>query len=171
MALWVCLYSLPPAHGGTLATLEDTVATWYPETELERLTLYPTEAQLANARILAGVPIPEAPVYSYKVMRDGSPVARVYLDRHRVRTLPATVAVAIDTSGIVKAVSVLAFHEPKEYLPRPRWYEQFTAKTLGPDLQMSRGIDGITGATLSARSSIDAVRRSLALHQVLAGDQ
>jgi hypothetical protein len=159
------------AGAGVLATLEDTVASWYPGADLERTTHYPTREQLDQARGRAGVDIPEAPVYRYRATRDQVLLADIYLDRHRVRTLPATVAVAVEGNGTVGGIAVLAFHEPREYLPRPKWYQQFQGRTLEPELQMHRGIDGITGATLSARSAIDAVRRVLALHEAFAGEE
>jgi len=78
-----------------------------------------------------------------------------------------TIMVVVDPSGAVARIEVLSFSEPEEYMPRPRWYEQFAGKTLNDELSMKRGIHPVTGATLTARATTDAARRVLALHRVL----
>ena len=59
------------------------------------------------------------------------------------------------------------FAEPKDYLPRAKWYAQFVGCKLDGRLRLKRGIKGVTGATLTARATTGAARRMLALHQVL----
>ena len=70
-------------------------------------------------------------------------------------------------SGKVTATHILAFHEPTEYLPPPRWLKQFDDQDLGDDLRVGRAIAGITGATLSARAVEGGIRRAMATWQVL----
>jgi len=71
--------------------------------------------------------------------------------------------VVIDPKGALRRVDVLAFHEPPEYLPTERWIGQFTGHALDDDLKLGAGIQGITGATLSAQAMTSGVRRALAL--------
>jgi hypothetical protein len=68
----------------------------------------------------------------------------------------------------VGRVEVLAFDEPPDYLPRAEWYRQFDGRPLDAELDLRRAIRPVTGATLTARSTTDAVRRVLALHGALA---
>jgi hypothetical protein len=49
-------------------------------------------------------------------------------------------------------------------LVRKHWFQ---GRPLDRELAVSRAIHGVTGATLSARAATEAVRRTLALHQVL----
>jgi hypothetical protein len=67
----------------------------------------------------------------------------------------------------VARLEVLAFAEPEEYLPRARWYGQFLGRALDDELNLGRGIRGVSGATLTARATTRAVRRVLAVHAVL----
>ncbi len=85
------------------------------------------------------------------------------IDSHIVRTLPETFMVVLDPKGTLRRVDVLAFHEPPEYLPPERWIGQFTGRGLDDDLKLGAGIQGITGATLSAQAMTAGVRRALAL--------
>ncbi|MEL7061524.1 MAG: FMN-binding protein, partial [Acidobacteriota bacterium] len=57
--------------------------------------------------------------------------------------------------------------EPAEYIPPALWYAQFDGRSLDEALQVERGIRGVTGATLTARATTEAVRRALAIHAVL----
>jgi len=88
------------------------------------------------------------------------------IDSHIVRTLPETFMVVIDPKGALRRVDVLAFHEPPEYLPTERWIGQFAGHALDDDLKLGAGIQGITGATLSAQAMTSGVRRALALVSV-----
>jgi hypothetical protein len=84
-----------------------------------------------------------------------------------VRTQAETLMIAVDPQGKVARIEVLSFREPEEYLPRGAWYQQFVGKALGPELQLKRAILPVSGATLTARATTSAVRRVLALHQVI----
>ena len=86
-----------------------------------------------------------------------------------MRTLPETLMVVVDPQGKVARVEVLAFAEPEDYLPPGRWYGQFLGQGLSDELALGHHIRGVTGASLTARATTDAVRRVLAIHQALHG--
>jgi len=90
-----------------------------------------------------------------------------YFDVHRVRTLPETLMIVVDPDGGVRQLEVMSFLEPEEYIPRRTWYDQFLRRRLGPRLRLKRSIHAVTGATLTARATASAVRRVLAIDQVL----
>jgi hypothetical protein len=69
--------------------------------------------------------------------------------------------------GRVKAIDVLSFDEPEDYLPGERWFRQFEGRALDDELSLKGSIRGVTGATLSSRSITAAVRRILAIHRLL----
>jgi hypothetical protein len=139
----------------------------FPGCEIEARTAYLKPAELAQARAAAGVEVASALVVRHVATCAGVPGGTVYFDAHRVRTLPETVMVVVDGEGRVEQVEVLSFDEPPDYLPASPWYRQFVGRELDSDLALKRGIDGITGATLTARATTDAVRRVLAVHEVL----
>lgn len=99
--------------------------------------------------------------------RGGEIVGYGYFETHTVRSLPETILVAVAPDGRVLGVHLLAFHEPPEYLPTPRWLEQFGQRRLDDDLSLRRGIAGMSGSTLTAQSITAAVRRILAIHEVM----
>lgn len=136
---------------------------------VERQNHFLTPAQITRARQLAGpgVHVEDALLTRYVGKKDGRLLGTAYFDTHRVRTLPETLMIVVSPEGAIIRVDVLTFGEPEDYLPRPAWYGQFQGRPLDRELQVSRAIHGVTGATLSARAATEAVRRTLALHQVL----
>jgi Na+-translocating ferredoxin:NAD+ oxidoreductase RnfG subunit len=159
--LLVCGGLFQAVHAKTFFTVEQAMEKLFPGEEIKRETVYLSDKQLADIEKAAGTELSSGLVYCYR-----SKTAVAYLDSHRVRTLPETLMIVIADDGTVQHVKVLAFREPEEYLPNSKWYAQFEGRTLTEDLQLKRGIDGKTGATLTARATTSAVRRALAIDQV-----
>lgn len=150
-----------------LQTRDLALAAHYPGAEFKRDTVFLTADQLKAIEQLAGTRPRSAVVHRYQAIKDGKILAVNYLDAHRVRTLPETLMISINGQNTVEHLQVLAFNEPLEYMPGRKWYAQFLKQKLGSELQLKKGIDGMTGATLTSRATTDAVRRALAIHQVL----
>lgn len=166
-AVAACLAAASPAAGKVLMTADEALALAYPGCEVERTTVYLSEAQRESAARESGVEVRSLLVHPYRARCGGADGGTAYFDVHRVRTLEETLMVALDAAGAVSRVEVLSFREPQEYLPRDAWYEQFDGRRLDAELRMKRGIRGVTGATLTARATTEAVRRVLALHAVI----
>jgi Na+-translocating ferredoxin:NAD+ oxidoreductase RnfG subunit len=103
----------------------------------------------------------------YTGHKDGAVMGYALIDVHVVRTQPEAFLVVISPEGQVRDVRMLAFYEPREYLPPDRWFEQFRDERLTPELSTRRKIHSIAGATLSSRAVTGGVRRALALFEVL----
>jgi len=158
------------APAQVLLTLEEALKLAFPGCEVEKRTVFLTREQVKRASELAGEEIPSAIAYAYVARKEGRLVGTAYFDAHRVRTLRETLMVVVDPAQRVRRMELCAFAEPKEYAPRAAWYAQFTGRELDDELNLKRGIRGIAGATLSARAATSAVRRLLAVHQVLQKD-
>jgi len=161
------LLAAAPAAAKVFLSMDEALRTAFPGCQVERRTAYLTPAQLAKARELAGVEVPSALVNYHTATRNGQPAGTAYFDTHRVRTLPETLMIVVDPQGKVARIEVISFREPEEYMPRGAWYQQFLGRTLDRELQLKQAIRPVTGATLTARATTAAVRRFLALHQVI----
>jgi hypothetical protein len=148
-------------------TVDEALALAFPGCTVEPQTVYLTATQLARAQELAGVEIASAMVRPYRASCEGRVAGAAYFDTHRVRTMPETLMVVVTAEGSLERLEMLSFREPEDYIPRDTWYEQFAGRELDSELSLKRGIRAVTGATLTARATTDAVRRVLALHQVI----
>ncbi|MCY3714400.1 MAG: FMN-binding protein [Gemmatimonadetes bacterium] len=129
--------------------------------------MYLTEKQKTDAGVLARVELNNAIIYPYVALKEGRIAGVAYFDSHIVRTLGETIMVAIDPDDRVSRVELLVFNEPPDYIPPDAWYRLFPGQRLDDRLAVNRGIRGILGATLTTRSTTDAVRRMLAIHHVI----
>lgn len=176
-AAWALALVLPLLGGGTafaatLATRDAVLRRVFAgATRLDPRTMYLTPAQVESVRARARAPFDTPRLTYWEAARGDTLLGRAYLDTRPVRTMPATLLVAVGPDARVLAVCVLAFHEPMDYLPPQRWLERLVGRSLSERLRAGDQVDGITGATLSARAFTDAVRRCLALEAVLHGDR
>ena len=148
-------------------SVDEALKLAFPGCEVARRTAYLTPEQLRRVKELSGAEVPSALITYYAASRGKQPAGTAYFDTHRVRTLPETLMVVVDPQGKVKRIEVITFREPEEYMPRGNWYGQFQGRKLDKDLEVKRGIHPVTGATLTVRATTGAVRRVLALHQVI----
>ena len=155
-----------------LITVEEALEQAFPGANTERETIFLTEEQRQTVAERSGADVSSALATRYAAHdADGAVLGWAYLDTHRVRTLPETLMIVVDAGGSVRRVEVVTFREPLEYMPRDAWYGQYEGETLDDDLALKRDIRPVTGATLTARATTEAVRRILALHAVVSEGQ
>lgn len=150
-----------------LISREEALAAAYPGAVIQTERIFLTELQRKDAEALAGVEITSALIARYSAVKDGKAVGRAYVDTHVVRTKKESLLICLDEKGAIKRLEVTAFLEPPEYQATTAWYGQYTGKTLRDDLTLQRAIRPIAGATLTAHSANRAVRRVLAIDQIL----
>ena len=156
------------AWSTVLITVEEALELVFPDAATERETLFLSDDQKSVVADQSGVEVSSALATRYRATdAEGAVVGWAYLDTHRVRTLPETLMIVLDADGTVRRVEVVTFREPIEYMPREDWYGQYEGETLDDDLALKRDIRPVTGATLTARATTEAVRRVLALHTVV----
>lgn len=158
------------AHAqGTLSQEEALRLAFPAPVQIERRTAYLDEAQVRQAKSLAGagVDITQRVVTYYRGARGGNAVGVAYFDMHRVRTLNEVVMIVVNPGGAVQRIEVLRFAEPPEYKASERWLDQFDGKRLTPELSLKKDVVNMSGATLTSNAVTKAVRRVLALHAVI----
>jgi hypothetical protein len=140
----------------------------FPDAErIEDQTYVLSDAQVERIGAIARSPLDSRLVKIYTGLRGGDVLGYAVIDVHNVRTMPEAFMVVLTPEGSVRSVRVLAFHEPLDYLPTHRWYDQFDEKSLASPLRLGGDIHGVVGATLSARATTRGVRRALAFYRVL----
>jgi hypothetical protein len=162
---------LPCPIGAQRLTQEEALSLAFPAAAIvERRTAYLEDPQLARISELAGGETEPPPrIVSYYVASDGGrPLGVAYFDAHRVRTLDQVLLVVVGADNRIRRVETVAFREPPEYEGPGRWLALFPGRDLDQGLSRKGDLPNITGATLTAEAVTRAVRRVLALHQVIA---
>ncbi|MDP6370724.1 MAG: FMN-binding protein [Planctomycetota bacterium] len=155
-------------------TLAEALALAFPKCEVERGTIYLDKAQRAAVERAAGAPLVTRVLHPYRASRSDpktglvQEVGTAYFETHRVRAKRETLMVVVDPHGRLVRIEVLAFREPREYLPRRPFYAQFASRQLDDSLRLGKGLRTVAGCTLTCRATEQAARRILALDRVLA---
>jgi hypothetical protein len=133
---------------------------------VDRRTLYLTGPQVDAIEQEAETKV-DSRVVSYYVGRSaGANTGYAFFEKQTVRTMPVVYLVVLDPDTTVRAVEILAFHEPEDYLPTEGWLRQFEGTSLHEELWLKRGIQNVVGATLTAQTLTRGVRKVLALFEV-----
>lgn len=140
------------------------------EASVEQLSLFPDDQQMAEIQKLAKVKLDSGLFTFYVGKNQGKILGYAAIETSTVRTKPETLMIVLTPEGELHSVHTLAFHEPPEYMPPERWFEQLYKRPLA-DMDFNKGVDGISGATLSTHASIDSIRKVMTVYQVLIKNQ
>lgn len=133
---------------------------------VEMLSLFPTEQQMKSIEKLARVKMESSLFTFYVGKKDGKVQGYAAIETRTVRTKPETLLIVLTPEGALRNIYTLAFHEPPEYQPPERWYEQMYERSI-EQIDFNAGIQGISGATLSTRSALNSTRKVMAVYQIM----
>jgi Na+-translocating ferredoxin:NAD+ oxidoreductase RnfG subunit len=160
--LWVS-----PSEAKVYLTKDEALKKVFDDAVVERKTLFLSDEDVKRVESLSGAKVESKILTYYTAMKDESVIGYAFFGSHIVRTKPEIYMTVINPDGSIKYVEILAFYEPPEYLPPKRWFEQFGGKVLDDNLWIKRGIRAITGATLSANSITQEVRKTLSVFNIM----
>ncbi len=110
----------------------------------------------------------EDEVEFYFAEQDGKRYGVAIVDTEPGKWGPVKYIIALDTKGIVRNVKVLSYEEKRgRPIARSSFLNQFKGKSSDDPVEVGKDISGISGATISSRSSAFAVRKAIALYEEL----
>jgi len=165
--LFITILYVNPADGKVYLTKDDALKKAFPDAEIERKTLFLSDEDVKRVESLSGAKVESKILTYYIAVENGGVIGYAFFGSHIVRTKPEIYTTVINPDGSIKYVEILAFYEPEEYLPPKRWFEQFGGKVLDDNLWTKRGISAVTGATLSANSITQEVRKTLSVFKIM----
>ena len=169
-ALWLVLAAGAAAAQTGLISREEALAAVFPGATIDADRIFLTDAQVERVAAVSRTDVLSKIYARYVARRGGAVVGRAYVDTHIVRTKRASLLISVEADGRVRRIDVTAFLEPPEYIPSEPWRRQYYDQPLSDDIALQRRIRPIAGATLTTGSVNGAVRRVLALDQVLQAD-
>ena len=164
--LWLFVSAGAVAQGGRISR-QEALSAAFPGAVIKAEQVFLTKQQMARISEFARVDVESGLVARYVATLGGQVEGRAYVDTHIVRTKRESLLISLTGDGVVKRIDVTAFLEPPEYRAGGRWLGQYTDRQLDDDLQLRRAIRSIAGATLTGSATNAAVRRVLAIDQVL----
>lgn len=112
-----------------------------------------------------GTPIPDKKIW--QVLEAGKPVGWFVVDEVYGKHEFITYAVGINLDGSVRMIDIMDYRETYGYQVREAgWRGQFVGKNSSASFKLNKGIDNISGATLSCKHMADGVKRVLTLYDV-----
>ena len=150
-----------------LVSREEALASAFPDAAVSSERIFLTDAQVDQIEELSRADVDSKLYARYIARRNGEVIGRAYVDTHQVRTKKESLVVSLHADGRVRRIDVTVFLEPPDYIAGPSWMAQFYDRPLDRDLAIQRVIRPIAGATITANTVTLAVRRVMALDQVL----
>lgn len=138
--------------------------------QIENLSLFPDSVQTQSIEKDARVKLDSGMFTFYVGKKANKILGYAAIETLTVRTKPETLMIVLSPEGAVNKVVTLAFHEPPEYQPPENWFGQFNGKPMA-EIDFNKGIQGISGATLSARAAVNSVRKVLAIYLTMIQQQ
>jgi len=170
LALALALLAVPTgaASAKVFASQQQALAEAFPEaSRIQRRTLLIRKKDVEKITAITHNELESKLVVIHTAYKEDELLGYAHIDVHNVRTKPEAFMIVLKPDGTVRSVRILAFHEPLDYLPTSRWYDQFAGKSREDALRVGHDVHGVVGATLSARAAADGVRRMLAYWEVL----
>ncbi|MDD5595502.1 MAG: FMN-binding protein [Candidatus Omnitrophica bacterium] len=104
----------------------------------------------------------------YFAQKDGKKTGVAIIDSEPGKWGPVGFIIAMDLQGTVTRVEVLSYEEKRgQPIARHSFLSQFEGKTSKSPLQVDKDITGISGATISSRSAVFAVKKATVLYEEL----
>jgi Na+-translocating ferredoxin:NAD+ oxidoreductase RnfG subunit len=164
----LCLAPAGVVSAKVFASQQEALAESFPTaSRIDRRTVILRKKDAAKIAAITHEEVQAKVVVLHSAYKDDELLGYAHIDVHNVRTKPEALMIVLTPDGTVRSVRMLAFHEPLDYMPTDRWYEQFVGKTNQDGLRVGGDVHGVVGATLSARAAADGVRRMLAYWEVL----
>lgn len=133
--------------------------------DIQNTPVFLTDEQVAEVEKTAKVKLDTKLFTFYTGSKQGETLGHAAIESHTVRTQPETLLIVLSPKGELIRVETLAFHEPPEYQPPARWFATLYRRAAH-ELQLNQGADGISGATLSCRASLDSIRKVMAIFRI-----
>jgi thiamine biosynthesis lipoprotein len=162
---------LAPSRGHAIVylTAEEALRRLIPEAKTFReVAIRLSPLQKERVAGLLGSVVREDAYRSWIVEHAGRAMAHAVLLNVIGKEQPITFLVVVGANGVVRGVEVLIYRESEgSEIRSGRFIRQFVGKTLAAPLKLGRDIEAISGATLSSRSTAYAVKKALALIEVV----
>jgi hypothetical protein len=153
-----------PASARVLLTRDQAIAQIFGAgARAQGRTAYLSDAQVEAVKRAARAPFAAHRVTYYEIAHGDTALGLAFVDQNVVRTQTETLLIALDPTGAIRAIEVLAWNEPDDFRPPDRWLARARGQSSPATLEPGKSLPHLAGATLSGRAVAACARRALAL--------
>ena len=134
---------------------------------VERRTYVLTKAEAETLEAASNSELPSRLVTVYEGWQEGKLLGYAHIDVDHVRARKQALMILLSPKGRIAKIEVLAFHEDTQYMVPTKVIDSLVGKSFGDKITIDVDVDGVSGATLTLRSTTAAARRMLAYYEVL----
>jgi Na+-translocating ferredoxin:NAD+ oxidoreductase RnfG subunit len=168
--LTVLLFALPLSAKVLISPIDAMKENYSQNAEISKKNILLNKTKFQAIQKNAKVKLNTKIYRIFTAKKNGKVLGYGILINKKVRSKNAVVLYFI-SDDILKGIEIIAFNEPKEYIPTKEWNSQFKDIPTNKMLRLSKEIPTITGATLSARSIVDGSRVAFAIYNELLKDK
>jgi Na+-transporting NADH:ubiquinone oxidoreductase subunit NqrC len=165
----LCLFSFPLlSHAQQFLTTEQAQKAIFDKADVFKLTavaLSSDQISKIKGSSSTRTPVPDKKIW--QVLEAGKAVGWFIVDEVYGKHEFITYAVGINIDGTIRMIDIMDYRETYGYQVREAsWRQQFVGKNVSSTFKLDKGIDNISGATLSCKHLADGVKRVLTLYDV-----
>lgn len=134
---------------------------------VERRTYVLTKPEAETLEAASNSELPSRLVTVYEGWKEGEIIGYAHIDVDHVRARKQALMILLTPEGRIEQIEVLAFHEDTQYMVPTQIIDSLVGRSFGDEIMVGVDVDGVSGATLTLRSTTAAARRMLAYYEIL----
>ena len=166
--LSLILFLIASIHAQVLISPFDALKlSFTQDIKVDKKSILLSRTQALEVQKMAKVKLKTKLYKIFKVTHENKLLGYGVLVTQKVRSKDTAILSIITPDGVIKAIEIIAFNEPPEFIPSKVWVEVFRGAVLDDSLELGKKVPNISGSTFSARSATDASRIALAIYDVV----
>ncbi len=161
------IFLVSSLQAAVLETKEHALWRVFPNATIIEKNFFLSDDQKAQVEKLSKSKLTSPLILYSEIFDNKKLIGYAFFDKHKVRTMPETLMIALNASGQIKSIRILRFSEPKDYLVPARWLALFEKKDLDESLWLKQAIPVVSGSTLSSWAVLKSARTALAFYKVV----
>ena len=163
--LYILIFSLPLSAKMLMSPIDAMKQSFGEKSEISKKNILVSKSQIKTIEQNAKAKTTTKIFRVFKAKIDDEILGYGIILKRKIRSKNAVILYIISKDEILKSINIIAFNEPIEYIPQKTWIKQFEKIPTNKMLRVSKDIPTITGATMSARSIVDASRIVFAFYE------
>ncbi len=163
-SLTLFLFFILSCEAKVFFSVDEALKKYFETCEIQEENIFLNDQQIRKVQDLIKIEV-ESKLLNRRKVNCKIGTSYVYFETSVVRTQRQALMIVVESNKL-SFVELLAFYEPDNYIPGKKWYEFFKGIVL-INKNLTPSIPNVAGATLTYNATVLAVKKIMALHQVV----